>query len=121
MPTNATRTASQSFNNQEAFVFSWTLAAGETGEAIVLPGHADRSVQFFGSFSGGASVVLEGTNELNEAAAANFMTYLDPFGNLIQKSTPDKAGVTEAMRATRSRVIGGDGSTAITILLYAKR
>lgn len=50
---------------------SWTLASGETGEALAMSQFADKTVQVFGTFSTG-SVSLEGSMDgTNWAALTN--------------------------------------------------
>lgn len=121
MTTTVTRRGAESFNDHDAVVFSWTLAAGETGDYVLLPAYADRSVHFTGVF-GGATVVLEGSNEGSDGAApASFKTLNDAFGVALSKTADALAVVVEMTRLARPRVTGGDGTTAIKILLFAKR
>lgn len=118
MTTEYTKTGGESFNNHESNVVKWVLAAGESGQDFVLPGYADRSVQVFGTF-GGASVSFEGSNE--DSAPTNHTVLSDPQGNALTMAAAGLKAVLEMTRLVRPRVVGGDGTTALTIILFAKR
>jgi len=118
MTTAFTKTGGESFNNHESNLIQWVLAAGESGDAFLLPGYADRSVQVFGTF-GGASVVFEGSNQ--DGTPATYATLSDPQGNGLTFTAAGLKAVLEMTRVVRPRVIGGDGTTSLTIILFAKR
>lgn len=120
MSTAYTESGGQSFNAQDSKVFTWNLAANETGDALAAPAYADRSVQMYGTF-GGATVVWEGSNEPDTPAPSNYKTLTDPLGNGVSKTQPGLSAITEATRLGRPRISGGDGTTAITIILFVKR
>ena len=92
------------------------LAANAAGEPFALHDGPDRSVQVTGTF-GGASIVWEGSNSLNQANAAWF-TLTDPHGNLLIFATARLEQVTEYTRWVRPRVQGGDGSTSMSVILF---
>ena len=99
---------------------AWTLALGESGEWQAFTEFAERSVQFGGSFSGGASVKIEGSNDLTSPSTAN--TLHNPFTNdLILRTVGTFDHIAEMPLWIRPVVIGGDGSTAITINLVVRR
>lgn len=120
MTTSYELRGAQEFNIEEATLVTWVLAAGESGQPFVLPGYADRSVQMFGEF-GGATVVFEATNEPDEDTADNYNTLTDPQGNALSSAVAMLEAVSEMTRVVRPRVVGGDVSTAVTIILFAKR
>lgn len=121
MATTYTELGAQSFNNQEGKAVKWTLAQGESGDPYVLPGYADRSIQFTGTF-GGATVTFEGSNEgADGAAPSNYATLTDPQGNAISKTSAALEAVSEMTRVVRPKVTGGDGTTSIVCNLFAKR
>jgi len=102
------------------FRYQWTLAAGDDGSPVVLPRHADRSVQVTGVFDGG-SLRIEGSLDND-----TFAPVTDPQGNDIA-ITAYPAGysskieaVSEATVAIRPRVVGGGGSTALTITVFCR-
>lgn len=119
MTTASTKAGAAAYNNQDANVVSWLLAQGETGDAINLSEFADRSVHFLGTF-GGATVVLEGSNDTNDATT-RYATLTDPLGNSISRTSAGLRAVTEMTRLVRPKVTGGDGTTAIEVFLMAKR
>jgi hypothetical protein len=119
---NYVKTPAVPYNTFEANVVTWgPLQANDVGQPMVVPEAADRSIQFLGTF-GGATVVLEGTNDTADAPPdANYSTLRDPLGTLISKTAKDAVAVTENMRLTRPHVTGGDGTTAIYAYLLLKR
>lgn len=94
----------------------WTLANGEAGEKVTSQSWGDRSVQFGGTFGSGGTVVLEGSND-----GATFFTLNDPFGNAITATAASLSQVLETTAFVRPRVSAGDGATAITVSLFARR
>lgn len=93
---------------------SWTLANGETGDAVELGNYRDRSVQVGGTFGVGGTVVIEGSND-----GANYVVLTDPQGNAISKTAAAIEQITETTRYIRARVSAGDGTTAITVNIFA--
>lgn len=92
------------------------LAAGETGDAAALvAAFADRSIQFTGTF-GGATVVLQGSND-----GTNYFTLKDPFGNDVSVTAAALVQVLEVTLHTRPKVTGGDGTTALAAVLLARK
>ena len=100
----------------EAFIFSWTLANGETGEAVDFPAFADRSVQVTGTFGSGGNAKIEGSND-----GTNYAVLTDPQGNALDITAAKIEAVTEVTRSIRPRISAGDGSTALTITLLVRR
>jgi hypothetical protein len=114
MATTATISEVKAFGAKSHTV-SWTLAAGETGDAVEFPGSITKSVQFTGTF-GGATVVLEGAN-----VSGTYATLTDGDGNSISKSSAALETVYENTRYVRPKVTGGDGTTAIVITMLVRR
>lgn len=119
MATGYTKTAAVPYNNHDANVVKWTLAAGESGDPLLLPEAADRSVHIVGTFNG-ATVVFEGSNDTNDGTS-RYKTLTDPLGNPISKTAAALCAVSEMTRLVRPSVTGGDVSTAIEIFLLLKR
>lgn len=94
-------------------VYTWVLAAGDDGAPIEVVDFADRSVQVEGTF-GGASVVVEGSND-----SANYRVLTDPQGNDLQINSAKIEMVTEVTRLLRPRVVGGAGSS-LTVSVLAR-
>lgn len=99
-----------------AVVAAWTLANGESGDAITWQDFADRSVQFTGTFGSGGTVLFEGSND-----GTNYVVLTDPQGNAITKTAASIEMVTELTRYVRPRVSAGDGTTAIVITVFGRR
>lgn len=109
-------TANNTFGNDARFV-SWTpLANGDTGTPYAMPGFADRSVQVGGTFGVGGTVVIEGTLD-----GTNYIVLTDPQGNAISKTAAAIETISEIVKFIRPRVSAGDGTTAITVTLMARR
>jgi hypothetical protein len=95
------------------------LASGDDGEPVgQFPG-ADRSVQVTGTFGAGGSVVFEGSNDLD--APTNWFTLTDPQGNPLSFSTARLEQISEYTVWARPRVVGGDGTTALTVRVLVSR
>jgi len=101
----------------KAHVISWAgLLNGDDGAPIEMPGSADRSIQFQGTFGVGGTIVLEGSNN-----GTDYHPLTDPQGNDISKTAADLEAVTELTRFIRPRVSAGDGSTTLVATLLVKR
>jgi hypothetical protein len=100
-----------------AQIVTWQLGQGDDGEPVSLTNSADRTVQVLGTF-GGASVVLEGSLE---PTPVNYATLTDPQGNNLSIAAAKIESVTELVNFIRPRVVGGDGTTAITVHLLLRR
>jgi hypothetical protein len=115
MATTATHTAlGDQLENIGCALVSWTLANGETGDAVALGNFRDRSVQVGGTFGVGGNCVIEGSND-----GTNYVTLTDPQGNALNTITAARLEqITETTRFIRARISAGDGTTAITIHLF---
>lgn len=100
----------------DSSTFTWgPLANGDDGAAVQYGAFTDRSVQFRGTFGTGGTVALEGSND-----GTNWVVLTDPQGNTISKTAASIEAITEATRYVRPRVTAGDGTTAITAILFAR-
>lgn len=100
-----------------AHVITWaSLANGDSGSAVEMPGSAVRSVQFTGTFGTGGTIVLEGSND-----GTNYVTLTDPQGSAISKTAAGLEAIEELTRYVRPRVTAGDGTTALNAYLVVKR
>jgi len=115
----ATRTAGSSNSSSHGSscrVITWTgLLNGDDGEPVKLVFAPDRSIQFFGTFGTGGTIVLEGSNN-----GTNYVVLTDPQGNNISKTAEGIEMVTELTLWVRPRVTGGDGTTSLTAILLAR-
>ncbi len=107
-----TRTATR---NTRAFVATWApLAQGDTGEAVGFSQYSDKSVQVAGAF-GGASVRIEGSNN-----GVDWAVLTDPQGNDLVISSAKIEMVTEATAHVRPVVVGGSGTTELSVSMLPK-
>ena len=101
--------------NSASFVAQWPhLAQGDDGAPLGCAQYADRSFQVVGTF-GGASVVVEGTND-----GVNWATLTDPQGNNLTFTAAKIEMVSEATLRIRPKVVGGDGTTDLTVSALLK-
>lgn len=97
----------------KAIVVAWAgLASGDTGAPVSFSQYTDKSVQVTGAF-GGATVVLEGSND-----GTNWAVLTDPQGNDLNITAAKIEMVSEATLSVRPRVSGGTGvNVNVTMLL----
>lgn len=99
-------------------VYKWVLGAGETGDAVCHPTHADVLWHAEGTFDG-ASVAIEGTPAPSEAPpASGFEPLHTPGEAVLTLSDASGSRMKQSLSApywTRPRVVGGTGNTALTI------
>jgi hypothetical protein len=81
-----------------------------------IAGHADRSVQIGGTFGSGGTVAIEGSND-----AVNFSTLNDPSSTPLVLTAPVIKGILEAVRQIRPHIVGGDGTTSMTVSLMMRK
>ena len=108
--------AVQTFQDK-AHVITWTpLAVGDVGEQVEMTGAADRSVQVFGTFGVGGTVLFEGSND-----GQNWSTLNTPQGTPVAFTSSKILGVLELSRFVRPRVSIGDGTTSVSIVALFRR
>lgn len=101
-----------------SIVCTWTgLANGDDGTPINWLRHADRSIQFLGTFGTSGSIRLEWSND----GGTTWVTSTDPQGNDIIKTAAGGEAITEFALLVRPRVTAGDGTTSLTAILAARR
>ncbi len=101
--------------------FTWAgLLNGDDGVLVSIPGAADMSVQVFGTFGSGGTIIVEGTLELLDPAPTNFFTLRDGGDNPISFAAADGEMVGPVSVAVRPRVTAGDGTTDLTMILIAR-
>ena len=97
------------------FTATWApLAQNDVGDAMSFGQFTDKSVQVAGTF-GGASVRVEGSND-----GVNWAVLTDPQGNDLLITSAKIEMVTEATLHVRPAVVGGDGTTALTVVMLCK-
>ena len=109
----------------DAHVLTWTplTTTNADGQAVEMPGSADRTIQFTGTFGAGGTVSLQGSNALAPVAGDDndWFPLTDPQGNAISKTAAGGEAVLELTRWVRAKVSAGDGTTSITARLLVKR
>ncbi len=99
--------------------FVWTgLLNGDDGVPVSIPGAADMTVQVFGTFGTGGTIILEGSCE--EDPPSNYFQMRDQGDNLISFVGDDGESVGPIATFIRPRVTGGDGDTDLTMILLAR-
>lgn len=112
----ATRHQSKALDVAFAATVTWAgLLADDDGDVVDGADYADRSVQIDGTF-GGATVEIQGSND-----GTNWYVLTDPQGNLIAKTDVSLEQVSEITRFIRPFIDGGDGTTDVTVTLFARR
>lgn len=115
----AVRTATVTYapNGTNGALYVWTgLLLNDTGSPIEGVDFADRTVQIGGTFSTGGSVTLEGSND-----GTTYFPLTDPQGNAITKTAAALEVIEEGPRYIRPNVTAGDGSTNLTVTIWARR
>lgn len=105
-------------NNSTVKKVTWAMAAGDSGEAVdaLDAAFADRSVQVVSASYGGGVVTWQGSND-----NVNWFTLTAPNGTSLSFASDGLKQVLEGAVYQRPFVTGGDGTTAITVTLMARR
>jgi len=112
-----TITVLKTHKDRGCYVVSWSgLLNGDDGSPIEMPGAADRSVQFTGTFGTGGTIQIEGSND-----GTNYVVLTDPQGNNISKTAAGIEQVVEITRYLRPRVTAGDGTTNLVTTMLIKQ
>jgi hypothetical protein len=91
-------------------VYTWVLAASDTGAPVIVPDKADKTVQLFGTF--GAAVTMQGSNETG--TPTTWATLTDPQGNAIAPT----AAALEAIAENPYQIRPSAGAvTSVTVAL----
>ena len=95
------------------------LLNGDTGKIFSAPGAADMTVQAFGTFGSGGTVIMQGTLE-ELTSPTNFFTLRDGGDNLISFGTADAEMIAMVAAGLRPSVTAGDGTTDLTVILFVR-
>lgn len=113
-----TRTATQERITPSLIQTTWTgLLVTDDGSWVANDGHPDRTFQVLGTF-GGATLRMEGTNEATPGAAV--FTLTDQVGGPLAFTAAGGRVAAEAPRWVRPFVVGGDGTTALTVVAVSR-
>jgi hypothetical protein len=103
--------------NRNGVLVTWSpLANGDTGGPVEGVDFADCTVQIGGTFGVGGSVTLQGSNDGTQWDALT-----DPQGNAVTKTAVGIEVIEENPRYKRPSVTAGDGTTALTVSVWARR
>jgi len=113
-----TFTANYAPNAQaNGIAITWTgLQNGDNGAPYEGVDFADRAVMISGTFGAAGSINIEGSND-----AATWFVLTDPQGNNITKTANALETIEENPRFLRPNVTAGDGTTSLTVVLWARR
>lgn len=104
----------------DAVKITWTgIGDADTCKPVSRPDLADRSVQVEGTF-GGATIVLQGSNDATSNSDGNYRTLNDPAAAAISLTSAGIKQVTEATDWIKPATSGGTGSS-ITVTVLARR
>jgi len=100
-----------------------TFSGTDYGEMVSMQDFADRSVQVLGTLGVGGSVRIEGSNKDAPVAgtSADWAVLTDPQGNALDINALKIEAITEMVKWIRPRVTAGDGTTSLTVHLFARR
>lgn len=105
----------QSFD--KAVTVTWSsLANGDSGTPVSLAAYSDRSIQVNGTFGSGGNVNIEGSLD-----GTNYFTLTDPQGNALAVTAGKIEAISELVAFIRPDVTAGDGTTALTVTLLARK
>lgn len=98
----------------------WTplTTANADGQRWDTQDFPDCSVQISGTFGAGGTLVIEGSNE---TTPTTWNTLNDPSGSPLSFTAAGLKQILELTRWVRPRVTAGDGTTSLTVRLYAGR
>jgi hypothetical protein len=103
--------------HDDCHVIRWSgLLNGDTGDRVEMPGSADRSVQFDGTFGAGGTLRWEGSND-----GTTYYPLVDPQGNVLDVTVAKIEQILEITRFMRPRVTAGDGTTNLAATLLLRR
>lgn len=93
-----------------------TNATSDSGAPLGQPAWGERTVQVFGTFGVGGTLIIEGSNDgTNWAAVANRA------GTALSFTAAGINRIQDYPLYVRPRVTGGDGSTSLSVVIAAHR
>ena len=112
-----TQTAVRTEGGGKTYRHLWdNLANGDDGAAIGIPGAPDSTVQVFGTFGSGGTIIFEGTLE---ETPTTWFALEDSTGAAISFTAAGGSVVLGLTRHIRPRVTAGDGTTDLTAILFS--
>lgn len=112
----ATRSPTITYSQNRVTVVWTGLLNGDDGAPFEGYDWADASVQISGTFGVGGSVNITGSND-----GTNYVLLTDPQGNAITKTSAAVEQISEGTKYFKPVVTAGDGTTSLTVTMYARR
>lgn len=101
---------------EHAVLVTWSgLLNTDTGVPVSLTDFPDRTIQLTGTFGSGGEVTFQGSNN-----GTDYVVLTDPQGNALTMTAGRIEVVTETPRYVRPSVTGGDGTTNLTLIMFAR-
>lgn len=116
----ATVTPTLAYPSRNTVRFTYaTMANGDTGVPIHerWSDFSDRVVQVLGTFGAGGNVRIQGTLD----SGTTYATLTDPQGNALDVTAAKIEQILEGVPVMRPNITAGDGTTAITVVITARR
>lgn len=102
-------------------VIKWAdMANGESGEPLLIPWRADKTVQVFGEFGEGGSVTIQGSNDLMTSDSKTFATLHKADLSALTYTAAGIDVILENCNLIRPTVTAGDETTELTIIICLK-
>lgn len=123
MATIAMQTDDDFIKNRSTYITWANLTNGDVGGELQFAGHADKTMQVFGTFGAGGELTFEGSNDprvLSDPANAVWFTMNDPQTLPLVKTSAGGDLIIENPRFMRPRITNGDGTTSLTVILCCK-
>lgn len=92
------------------------MANGDTGAPFYMSSWADRSIQVAGTFGAGGNCKFQGSNN-----GTTYIVLTDPQGNALDITAAKIEAVTECVAQVQPNISAGDGTTALTVTMFARR
>lgn len=95
-----------------------TMANGDAGVPIHerWNAYSDRSVSVTGTFGAGGNARIEGSND----NGSNYYALDNAQGTDLDFTTAKQEQILEVPMLTRPRITAGDGTTSLTVAIYAR-
>lgn len=111
-------------DENNVLIVKWVLANGDVGAPVSKPEYADRSVQVFGTFGTGGTLILQGSNEGDDSQSAptTYATLTDQGGTNLSFTGAGLKQVLQNTNWVRPNCSAGDGTTSLTVyMVFRKR
>jgi len=105
-------------SNNSLKLATWTplTTTNADGSPFEFPDWADNTIQVFGTFGAGGTILVEGSND-----GTNWATLTDSNGTALSLTAASVKTINERPRYLRPRVSAGDGTTSLTAVMLARR